>query len=211
MAGESLADRKNNLRKQIGYWRDKLSKDDRLVKSTEICHRLCHLIEHGIMQSAHNSTKPLTILSYLPFRSEVDVTPFLQWCWQHGQQVVVPKTDVRKKRMTLHIISGLHETELGHYGIREPHADQPVVSIADIDVILMPGLAFDEAGNRLGYGGGYYDRLLAYMSQQVARMPLLVAPCFEQQIVDVVPSEVHDFRINVLVTEKRIVHISNRC
>lgn len=210
MSRESLSAQKSNLRERIGRWRDKLTDEERRVRSAEICRNLQQVVTDFVLPKSRMPGKPLTVLTYLPFRSEVDVLPFVKWCWRQNYQVVVPKVSVQDKTMSLHIISGLHETSLGAYGIREPRADLPIVHASQLDMIVMPGLAFDAAGRRLGYGGGYYDRLLAQAAEEAAALPLLVAPCFALQVVDVVPTEAHDFRVDLLVTEQRICCISKR-
>ena len=83
----------------------------------------------------------------------------------------------------------------GPYGIREPAATLPVVAPRDLDVMLVPGVAFDPRGNRLGYGGGYYDRVLA------ARPCLTIGIAWTFQVVDAVPMEPWDQPVDALLTE----------
>jgi 5-formyltetrahydrofolate cyclo-ligase len=92
----------------------------------------------------------------------------------------------------------------GVWGIREPRDDAPQVAMADLDMVLMPGLAFDRSGNRLGYGAGYYDRLLA----SALRKPVRVAAAFDCQVVDAVPTGPADQPFHILVTESQLLHIS---
>ena len=87
----------------------------------------------------------------------------------------------------------------GYRGIPEPHADCPRVALASIDWVLVPGIAFDAEGRRVGYGGGYYDRLLPLLEKGAAR----VAGAFELQIVERVPAAPHDTTVDAIVTERR--------
>src|SRR5690606_1955716 len=112
----------------------------------------------------------------------------------------------------------------GSYQIREPLATTPKLEDADqLDLIIMPGLAFDEKGGRLGYGAGYYDTFIANRSKhskanrdkhsenmnnmprsmELASLPWLCGAAYELQIVDEVPTEPHDIKLNEIVTESR--------
>lgn len=99
-------------------------------------------------------------------------------------------------------ITSLNELTKNRYGILEPVVDpQKIVAASDLHVVLVPGLAFDVTGNRLGRGGGYYDRFLANCPDHVLRIAL----AFECQIVESVPVSEHDQPVDVIVTEKRII------
>jgi 5-formyltetrahydrofolate cyclo-ligase len=92
-----------------------------------------------------------------------------------------------------------HDLVVGYQGIPEPRVDCPRVAYDAVDFVLVPGVAFDPWGRRLGYGGGYYDRLLPLISPQASR----IAGIFELQFVDHVPSAPHDIAVDVIVTESR--------
>ena len=89
----------------------------------------------------------------------------------------------------------------GHLDIPEPLSTRPQVPRAAIDFVLVPGVAFDLEGRRLGYGGGYYDRLLPLLAPHATR----VAGAFDVQIVERVPAAPHDVRVDTIVTESRTV------
>jgi 5-formyltetrahydrofolate cyclo-ligase len=97
--------------------------------------------------------------------------------------------------------------EPGAFGILEPSADEPVVSLEEVDVILVPGLAFDTYGNRLGYGKGYYDRLLTGMDA-LLRCPLLVGISYDETLFECLPSEPHDIRMDVIATPTQVLRVS---
>ena len=96
------------------------------------------------------------------------------------------------------------DTAPGYRGIPEPAAELPRVAIEDVDWVLVPGVAFDIHGRRLGYGGGYYDRLLALLRPGVLR----VAGAFDLQVVAQVPAAPHDLIVDVIVTESRMLTIA---
>ena len=96
-----------------------------------------------------------------------------------------------------------HEMELvpGPFGLAQPSEHAPHVSHARIDAVIIPGVAFDEQGTRLGYGGGYYDRLLPMMRPECMR----VGVAFDEQVLAHIPAEEHDACVDVLVTPPRII------
>ena len=142
-----------------------------------------------------------TILGYAPFGSEVDTRPFLP-ALASGRTLVLPRVDREARRLVLHEVRNL-DTELrpGTWGIPEPDpARCRLVAPAGIDFVLVPGLVFDLDGGRIGYGAGYYDRLLGPWP---APMPPLVAAAFELQVVPAVPVLATDRRVDLVVTESR--------
>jgi len=103
--------------------------------------------------------------------------------------------------IVLHRVSSPGELEPGRFGVREPAADSPVVAPENVRVFLCPGVAFEPGGLRLGRGGGYYDRLLAGRATDA----LTIGVCLESQIVDAIPAEEHDIRMDLVVTERRLL------
>jgi 5-formyltetrahydrofolate cyclo-ligase len=116
--------------------------------------------------------------------------------------VVVPRVDRNARMLDLHSIADLDRDVVpGHLDIPEPRAECPQVPRDAIDFVLVPGVAFDLDGRRLGYGGGYYDRLLPLLVPRAAR----VAGAFDIQIVERVPAAAHDVRVDTIVTESRTI------
>ncbi|HET6803720.1 MAG TPA: 5-formyltetrahydrofolate cyclo-ligase, partial [Casimicrobiaceae bacterium] len=101
----------------------------------------------------------------------------------------------------LRIVDLDRDVESGYRGIPEPRATCAAVALQTIDWVLTPGVGFDAAGRRLGYGGGYYDRLLPLLPRAASR----VAGAFEVQLVDRVPAAPHDIGVDCIVTEQRII------
>lgn len=143
------------------------------------------------------------VLGYASFGTELDTRPFLHVVLATGRTLVLPRIDRAARRLALHQVRDL-ETELrpGVWGIPEPDpARCRTATPAEIDLVLVPGLAFDPEGGRVGYGAGYYDRLLG---DWPAPVPPIVAAAFELQVVSAVPVLPTDHRVDLVVTESRI-------
>ena len=132
-----------------------------------------------------------TIYGYLPYNQEVRTIPLLQQAITDGKQVAVPK--VYGETMRFILIADLSAVEKGYAGIPEPKADEPVAQ-DERALVLMPGLAFDPAGNRMGYGGGFYDRFL----QAEPHHPT-VALCYDFQMLPHLETEAHDIPVDLVL------------
>lgn len=162
-----------------------------------------HMLAHPFFVAGE---KPRTICTYMPFRSELDITPVMEWCWQQGINVLVPRANRMDRSLHLHWINSYDDLESGAWGIREPKQSLPEWDVSTaIDAIIVPGLAFDLQGGRLGYGGGYYDRFIRSLRRAPWKSPLLIAIAFASQIVDAVPMEGHDLECDVIITERGIM------
>jgi 5-formyltetrahydrofolate cyclo-ligase len=107
------------------------------------------------------------------------------------------------KELRLYEIKELSELSAGYMGIPEPAVTEDRErDINDVTLVIMPGAAFDPKGNRLGYGGGYYDRLLSRLRRKIP----LVALAYEEQLVDSLPAGPHDIRVHMIVTDRRVIH-----
>jgi 5-formyltetrahydrofolate cyclo-ligase len=179
---------KKEIRKKVLAARDKLLPGQRAAKSREIEERLFSLPE---FKSAR------TVMFFASFRSEVDTGPMIRRALTFGKRVVLPK--VEGAELALHEISDLHnDVAPGAWGIPEPFESRPVM-LEEIDLIIVPGAAFDERGNRLGYGAGFYDKLLPSFRK------MTVALAFELQLVPNVPADIHDVPIRKIVTERSVI------
>lgn len=192
---------KAELRKRMEQARGALTADERAERSALACSAAIRLLERKVPCDA---ARPFTLFAYMPFRTELDVTPIIEWGWSRGAAVVVPKVIRERKLMSLHAIRSFRDLEAGAWGIREPKMDAPAhEGDGSIDAMLVPGLAFDERGGRLGYGGGYYDAFVRRYRDNFGRVPFMLAVAFDVQIVPEVPMDGHDFRVDAVVTESR--------
>ncbi len=185
---------KHPLRQSIIAARAALPEDIHLRLSREITTRLLEL-------DAYRRAR--TVMGYMHFGAEFVSEPWLQQVLLDGKRLLLPKVDMGARRLAVYRVTDLN-TQLapGAYGIREPlparcAAAQP----EEADFILLPGVAFGRDGARLGYGGGFYDKLLA----SLARRPALVAAAFAMQIVENVPQEPTDCKVEWLVTESETI------
>ena len=137
-------------------------------------------------------------MGHFPIWNEVELFPLYFKLLARGQKLVFPRVRSEEGKMTLHQLSDLSaESEIGAFGIREPLATLPEVSKHDIDVALIPGLAFTESGYRLGRGGGFYDRFLAGFKGT------RIAACYEEQVLPHVPYADHDEPVGLMITPRR--------
>ena len=139
------------------------------------------------------------------FGSEIETRAFVERILADGKMAVLPRVDRTSQSLILHAVHSLAELEVSKWGIREPRAETPSVPLSSIEFVLLPGVAFDRAGNRLGYGRGYYDKLLSAAEPTLAR----VAAGFSCQIVDAVPVSSFDQKIDILITENEKFNISH--
>ena len=143
-----------------------------------------------------------TILAYMDYRHEVVTKYLIEEAWREKKRVAVPKCS--GKEMTFYRIDTFDDVAEGFYGIREPVTGEVVDDARAL--MLMPGVAFDRKCNRVGYGGGFYDRYLENRPG-IIRMAL----AFAFQVLDEVPSGPHDIRPSWIVTEKEILPKGHVC
>jgi 5-formyltetrahydrofolate cyclo-ligase len=190
----NIRERKIELRQEIEKKRALLTPVERADKQVNINQKLVTLAEERIL--------PQTVFTYMPFRSEPDVTPFMEWCWKEGIRVLLPRVIKETRSFVLHAVDGYGDIQGNTWGISEPKSDLPIEDqILSISMILVPGLAFDTELGRLGYGGGFYDRFMQLYSSRGLDRPYSVAAAFDLQVVPQVPVSWHDFRLDGLITE----------
>ncbi|MBM4145340.1 MAG: 5-formyltetrahydrofolate cyclo-ligase [Nitrospira sp.] len=145
------------------------------------------------------------ILFYASFRSEVETHSMIKQTLKTGKNLILPRVYKKGHRLLLYELKDMKELNAGFMGIPEPFVpDERIVSIDDIDLVIIPGAAFDYSGNRLGYGAGYYDSLLAERKKKIP----VIAIAYEEQIVDSITPEEHDVKVDIIVTDKRVIRIS---
>jgi 5-formyltetrahydrofolate cyclo-ligase len=141
---------------------------------------------------------------YVAIRGELDPTGVLEAARADGFDVALPRIDATSPpHLTFHLTAGPHELCDGPHGLTEPARACPEVALSDIDVMLVPGLAFDAAGRRLGLGGGYYDDAGRRLRQ--GGRGLMVGFAYDFQVVDQCPSDENDVAVDVVVTDRRVL------
>ncbi|WP_269542934.1 5-formyltetrahydrofolate cyclo-ligase [Cerasicoccus fimbriatus] len=138
------------------------------------------------------------VLFYVSFGSEVDTHDMMNRSFG-GKTVLAPRVD--GDNLHLHELTSLDDLKPGAYGILEPDASLPVLDPAKVDIIIVPGAAFDLRGHRIGYGKGYYDRLLNNVDA------LKIGLAYDRQMVEQVPDEPHDIPVDIIITNERMVDL----
>jgi 5-formyltetrahydrofolate cyclo-ligase len=192
--GESeLATRKATVRRLALANRSRVSAANRHVAGAAVAGRIAAIRELA---------KARVVLGFASFGSELPADPVMSWVLSSGRRLLVPFVDGPALRAA-EIVS-LEDMAPGYRGIREP-VERTAIDPAEAGVVLVPGVAFDEEGNRLGYGGGFYDSFLAGIDPAVPRVGL----CFDLQVVQEVPTGDDDESVGVIVTERRVIRAKN--
>jgi 5-formyltetrahydrofolate cyclo-ligase len=143
-----------------------------------------------------------TISTYLDIGSEVRTRGFVEWALGNGKRIIVPVVERGSKRLIFSEFKAPDELERGAHGIPEPKREfRRPVALEQADVILIPGVAWDRRGFRIGYGAGYYDRSINALRTHVTSVGL----AYEFQFVSSVPRSRYDRRVDRIVTERRII------
>lgn len=141
-----------------------------------------------------------TVFCYAGTLHELDTSMILKAALDQGKKLVLPRVE-GKTSMTARCIRDLSELVPGPMGLSEPPESAPIVPADAISLILVPGLAFDRLGYRLGHGGGYYDRYLTEVSCPC------IGLCPEENLADALPHEPHDVRVSQILTEKALYSV----
>lgn len=189
---ESVAKAKTAIRKTIIQKREALGNLKQSEKSLIIAQRLFDMDEFKRSKS---------VFCFLSISHEVQTESVIRESFRLGKEVFVPLLNSREGNLRVARISSLGiNFVIGKYGVREPAPRfREIVSFSCIDFVIAPGLAFDVFGNRIGYGGGYYDKLFKKISRDVTR----VAIGYDFQILDLVPHSNSDEPVHFLITEAK--------
>ncbi|MEW6001993.1 MAG: 5-formyltetrahydrofolate cyclo-ligase [Nitrospirota bacterium] len=184
---------KETLRKKALEKRNSIPSSERKKKDELIKNKLFEMTEFK---------RANTIFFYASVRTEVDTMGMMEESLKMGKRVVVSKVDRERHRLILYEIKDINELSPGYKGIPEPSSyNARIVDIRGVDVVIVPGAGFDSFGNRLGYGAGYYDILLSKIKKKIP----LVALAYEEQLIGFIPSEFHDVKMDVIVTDKQVI------
>lgn len=176
---------KKALRRAIGQQKRLMTPEDVDRRSQALADELFKTPEYLAAASLY---------AYLSFNQEVRTAPIIERAWADGKRVAVPKV-MGSEMAFIWIDSWEGLAPQGAYGILEPLSDGPVAD-DETALVLMPGLAFDRAGHRVGYGGGYYDRFLAREPHHP-----LVALCYDFQLLHHLDTEDHDVPVDWVIAE----------
>jgi 5-formyltetrahydrofolate cyclo-ligase len=183
---------KNQIRKKLITTRKNLFKEYVFESSRKIKSKLYSLNEFKLAS---------TILFYVSYDNEVYTHDMIKEQLQTKKNIVVPITNKINRGLNLSKIDNWNDLTIGSYNILEPKKSIiKEVNLDSIDLIIIPGVGFDEKGNRLGHGKGYYDNLLRNSKQTIN-----IGLSFECQIVENIPTGKYDIPVDKIVTENRII------
>ena len=144
--------------------------------------------------------KAQTVMLFLNFRDEVETTALAEATIACKKKLVLPRCAPHGILLPFEVRDLSVDLELGAWDIREPKLTNGKVEPSEIDLIIVPGAGFDLEGNRLGYGGGFYDRFFMLLNPLTPR----AAIGFECQVIEHVPVDKHDFKMTMLITENGV-------
>lgn len=182
---------KEALRKRLAALRRTLSSDTRAAYAHALSERV-------VAEEAFARAR--VVLAYSALRFEVDPYAVVERAWALGKTVALPRIIAGSRELALHVYRSGDELCESGFVVKEPLASAPQVSPEEVELVLVPGLGFDARGQRLGFGQGYYDRLLPRLSR-AARFGL----AFELSLLAEVPTSTHDVPVDAVVTEKRVL------
>ncbi len=182
---------KDDIRKNIFEKRDQLS-SEYVTQATELIHD--KLFEFEGYQKAKN------IFIFYSMNKELDTIRIIEHACSHGKTIGIPRT-IKMGEMMIHEYKPGDPLVTASFGAEEPTAEAPEMAVEDIDLIIMPCVTCNDKGERVGYGGGFYDRVLADFEG------ITVLPYFSKlQTLDI-PMEEHDQKVDYVITEKSVVHV----
>ena len=179
---DTIKQDKKVLRSSMRRLRDSISKEERERLSAMLNHKLIAKYESEGFKTVH---------TFIPMDAEINIIPSIEFLLQQGVTVVAPKTYKNRKLEHLQLFS-IDQLDEGLYGTKHPSSGQ--VYTGDYDCIFVPGLAFNQQLQRLGYGGGYYDSFLS--NQATAKK---IGLCFPFQITSSIPMEPHDILLDEVI------------
>jgi 5-formyltetrahydrofolate cyclo-ligase len=178
---------KAELRTRILAVRRALPREARERRSSAIAE---HVIAHAAFERAK------VVAAYVAMRGEVDPAPIVRAARAAGKSVVLPRVDWEAERLTLHAHPDGASLEESGMGFWQPAADAPVVDAASVDLVLVPSVAVDERGMRIGMGKAFYDRLLPTLPNATS-----LALAFDFQLLAEVPSTPGDVKVALVATD----------
>jgi 5-formyltetrahydrofolate cyclo-ligase len=176
---------KHTLRQHFTQIRDSIPANEKIQMEQIIQNKILQMPE---FQKAQN------ILLYASIKSEVSLRPIKEFCIEN-KQLFLP--EIHGKTLKIRQVENLQSLQNGQFEIPTPHPHSREITPAEIDICLIPGITFDLQGHRIGYGKGFYDRLLPQLNCPK------IGIAFDCQISEKIPTESHDHQLDMLITEKR--------
>lgn len=185
---------KQQLRQAIRHRLSALKSSARHQESRAVCEHL------GQLDFFLRATK---ILFFAPLPGEIDIWPLFETTLQKGRLLALPRFNPATKEYEACLIQDpAADLIIGHYELREPAPECPILELNEFDLVIVPGIGFDRKGNRLGRGKGYYDRLLAKTSA------FKCGVAFDVQLVEAIPAANHDIQMQAVITAGECVRMN---
>lgn len=182
---------KQLLRKKIIEYLSKLPKDERGTIEKKLHDQI---IEQPFWKDAH--TIGITVSQNI----EWDTYNIIETAWKQGKKVAVPKCDPKLKQLHFYVITSFDQLEIAHFNIKEPIPSKTEeIHYDEMDLLVVPGLVFDQRGYRVGFGGGYYDRFLTKYNKET------VSIISSEQLTEKIPTEAFDLPVRNIITEKEVI------
>lgn len=185
---------KDTVRKKIKFKRENLSLEEKIKLSTKITENFFKNFKKELEEAK-------IVMSYMDFKNEVMTDKLNKKLKSMGKKIVLPKISEDKSR----IIPTEAERKFikGNFGILEPIGKE---FLGDIDIVIVPGIAFNTKGERIGFGKGYYDKFFDSLKSQGKKTPLKVSLIYNFQIDERFKGEEHDEKVDALVTETEVIN-----
>lgn len=192
---EEIKEKKQSIREEIAAKMNAFPASEIQKKNTMIADRLFDFA---------NFRESKIPLLYVNTDLEVDTTGILEKCMETKKVIVLPAFDIEKKEMTFFKVDDLQaDLKSGPRGVLEPDKDVcKMVPIKYVDIAIVPVVALDEKGGRIGTGRGYYDKLIPKLSNTTRK----VALAYDFQVIDQIPMDTHDKYVDIIITEDRIIY-----
>jgi 5-formyltetrahydrofolate cyclo-ligase len=191
----TLDERKRLLRRDMRARREALAERDVRERSAAACARLLARAELAADRVAGRA-----VAGYLAVRGELDPSAALAGLRARGARVALPRVTAMAPRLVFHSVVPGTLLRAGAFGIPEPAPDAPEVALTDLALLIVPGIAFDSAGRRVGFGGGYYDGVI---DDARAAGAIAIGLAYDFQIVDDCPAGPADVGVDAIVTDVR--------
>lgn len=193
---DNISNKKKQIRKDILEVRRSMDIDKKDTYDT--------LIEKSFFESSFYK-EAKNIFIYISYDSEINTKRMINRAINEGKNIYVPRTEFDTKLMNAVKINDFSNLVESRYGILEPKKEEPFIDPNELDLIVVPGVAFDKNGGRIGYGAGYYDRYFKRINEKNKARITKLALIYDFQLIDEVPTDEEDVLIDAVLTEKQFI------
>lgn len=187
---------KKALRKDILTKRKNIDTAEKEEMDKKILHRF---FESRYYKEAEN------IFIYISYDSEINTSEIIDKAFKDGKKIYVPRTEFETRLMDAVEITSLDNLIKSSYGILEPSIEESHINPNELDLIVVPGVAFDRNGGRMGYGAGFYDRYFKKINKENIKRIVKLALAYDFQVLEEVPMSVQDVPVDFIITEKEFI------